>query len=312
MYNAVDIRFLPLRWEKGFSSKEKDILNKFDIFFDSKKEKKCRKVREGVYKWRVIDASRNTDDIFEYLQTLKQSMHFTINAYTKYEDSDFESAEAFLIRFEKRYEYYDDDKYDSFQLICRDEHIPNSSCKVWEHIEPVYAKQTAALRKNFELIAGATNYEFSQASIISEKAYHYLTENHVSSGFFSPVFNKKGEQWAYLLNGQNAMLDSRSLQYNFYTELKTCPVCGRNVWQLNENMLDSFADAFGEQVVLGNPYYKDHWTLDKNAIEKLQLVNLTTDYFRTHQLTIINREMFHLIKRKVPSVCKNSIPIFER
>ena len=55
MYNDVDIKFLPRGWERGFSTKEKDYIDSFDIVFSENKQPGFKKNKEGVYKLRIID-----------------------------------------------------------------------------------------------------------------------------------------------------------------------------------------------------------------------------------------------------------------
>lgn len=313
MYNNVDIKFLPQGWEKGFNLKEKKILNCFDDIFLKNKKSGCKKIRDGVYRLKIINERQDFTAIFEYLKKIKKISDFSISTYTKYETEDFNRASAYLLRFEKKYEYYDgwnEEKFNSFQMVCKSDDINENACKTWDHTNTIYVKPQGGIKKSFEGFCGATNYEFSKDSIISDTLQKYLTENNVDEKFFKPVLQKNGMRWAYFLEGENSVIESCSLKNDYYIRASKCPKCGRNVCKPNDVMMDRFANDFGEQIVIGNPNVISRWTMDKHALSQLKPVNRSNDYFGTVRLTVINKELFQLIESQIPSVIKNTIPIF--
>lgn len=313
MYNNVDIKFLPQGWETGFSIREKQTISCFDDIFLNSKKSGCKKIQEGVYRLKIIDGTQEFTAIFEHLKKIKKISDFSISTCTKYESEDFNRASAYLLRFEKKYEYYDawnEDEINSFKLVCKPEDINEYACKTWDHTDTIYIKAQGTLKKCFKGLCGATNYDFSKDSIISDALQHYLTENNIDEKFFKPVLQKNGMRWAYFLDGKDSIIESGSLKNEYYTGNSKCPKCGRNVCKQNDMMIEEFANDFGEQIVIGNPNIISRWTIDKQAANRLKQVNRTNDYFSTARLTVVSKEVFQLIENQIPSVRKNSIPIF--
>lgn len=312
MYNNVEIKFLPKNWETGFSQKEKEALDTLNALVASKSQAGLKKNRDGYYSIKMNKADTCIDPLIECLIKLKKDTDFAIYVNTKYEPTDFSSASAYLLRFGKKYEYYDDwndDRFNSFKLVCDSSNCHDISCKTWEHTETIYAKP---LKKQFEGFTGATNYDFSEDSIISDELYKYLLEHNFSESFFKPVYQKKGQRWAYFLDGSDSLLPSNSLQCNLLVGPEMCPKCNRVVWHIDEQINEQFSNLFRNKIVLGNPHKFERWTIASNVSNSLKPINLTSDFFIANRLTIVNKEFFNLISAKVPEIIKSSIPIFDK
>lgn len=195
-------------------------------------------------------------------------------------------------------------------MVCKSDSINETACKTWDHTDTIYVKPQVGLKKCFDGFCGATNYEFSMDSVISDTLQKYLIENNVDEKFYRPVLQKNGIRWAFFLDGGNSVIESSSLKNDYYIRASKCSQCGRNVCKLNEAILDSFANDFGEQIVIGNPHVINRWIIDEYALSQLKSVNRSDDYFNTVRLTVINKELFRLIEGKIPGVRKNSVPIF--
>ena len=109
--------------------------------------RKRRKMYNGehAYQLKIVEKNTKTDKIFEFLKTLKEDTSFFMNVRTKYEDQDFRNADAYFLRFEKKYEYYDDwneELYNSFQIVCTDFTTSDENgCRTWDHIgSKIYTK----------------------------------------------------------------------------------------------------------------------------------------------------------------------------
>ncbi len=316
MYNVVNIKFSPRKWKNEFSRKEREQIEQFDRFFHENRNIGSRKKGEHAYQLKIVEENTKADKTLEFLKTLKEDTSFFVNVRTKYEDQDFRNADAYFLRFERKYEYYDDwneEPYNSFQIVCADFTTSDENgCRTWDHVgSKLYAKGNSILKKTFREAAGATNYELSENSIISDTLYAYLVEHNIEKDFFRPVFQKNGERWAYMLDGRSSVLTGKSVRRSFFNRFYVCPRCGRTVWALDESLIDEFADNFGEQVIIGHPYIFDRWTIDEENIN-LKPVNQTHDYFRSNRMTIVNKELFHLIEAKIPGIRKKSIPIFKQ
>ena len=241
-------------------------------------------------------------------------------ADTVYEAEDFEKAVAFILVFPKSFNYYDDwneEKYASFIMTCSSDpkDWTKKGCGTYEHTETIFAKPNASIKKVFDnKYAGATAIETSEASIVSEKLAEYLIGAGIGKEFFAPVNQRRGDVWAYFLDGRNNLIESGQLNCNLTEGPVDCPLCGKHIMKKKVfEREEALEERLPGTIILGNVYECDCWEIAGEAAEKLQPVNMTEDFFfSANQMTVINRELFELIKEKVPEIIKNSIPVFKK
>lgn len=71
-------------------------------------------------------------------------------------------------------------------------------------------------------------------------------------------------------------------------------------------------DEFDGTIITGIPNVLERWTINSDGIAALKDINLTQDFFGTHQLTIVNKKVFVLLKDRIPELLNRSVPIFRK
>lgn len=318
MYINLKVKFLPKQWERNFSAKEAEVIDSFVDKLAIKPAKDLLKKDKVSFDFRLDDEKRET--ILDFAEKNKSKVDICMYADTVYEPEDFEKASAFIPVFPKSFNYYDDwneEKYASFIITCAAERGDRDSkaCGTYEHTEKIFAKPNTTIKKAFDdKYAGATAIETSEASIVSEKLAEHLIEAGVDKEFFAPVNQRRGDVWAYFLDGRKNLIKSGNLLCNMTEGPVECPLCGKHI--MKKKMFEreeALEERLPGTIILGNVYECDCWEIAGEAAEKLQPVNMTEDFFfSANQMTVISRELFELIKEKVPEVVKKSIPVFKK
>ena len=315
MYINLTVKFLPKAWERNFNKKEADVIKDFMNEMSLKSSQDLLSKDCLSFKFRLTDEKR--EQILGFTEKNCNKIDICLYADTCYEEKDFDEAAAFILKFPKSFQYYDDwndEKYESFVMTCAKspEDINSQACGTWEHTEKIFAKPNMGIKKAFDnKYSGATSYEASDASIISQKLAEYLMEQGISEDFFTPVHQKRGDSWAYFLDGRKNLIPSGQLFCSWIDGSTICSVCGKHLMMRKENkQLDELNDRLVDVICLGNPFQGDRWEITTEAAANLQPVNLTEDFFISKQMTLINKELFSLIHMQVPEVVKKTVPVF--
>lgn len=315
MYINLTVKFLPKSWERNFNKKEADVIRDFMNETGLKSSQDYLSKDSISFKFRLTDEKR--EQILGFTEKNQNKIDICLYADTCYEEKDFDEAAAFILKFPKSFQYYDDwneDKYASFVMTCAATlgDTNSEACGTWEHTEKIFAKPNMGIKKAFgNKYAGATSHEDSGASIISHKLAAYLMEQGISEGFFTHVHQKRGDSWAYFLDGRKYLISSNQLFCSWTDGPTICSICGKHLMKRKENkQLNELNERLANVICLGNPFQGDRWEITEEAAANLQPVNLTEDFFVSTQKTIVSKELFHLIRGQVPEVMEKTVPVF--
>ncbi|MBR5229567.1 MAG: hypothetical protein IKW01_01820 [Firmicutes bacterium] len=124
MYINLKVKFLPKQWERNFSEREADAVNRFTDALGIRPAKDLLKKDNVSFNFRLDD--EKSDDgkreaILEFAEKNRGKVDICMYADTVYEPGDFEKAAAFILKFPKSFNYYDDwneEKYASLVMTC--------------------------------------------------------------------------------------------------------------------------------------------------------------------------------------------------
>ena len=318
MHINLKVKFLPKQWERNFSAKEADTITSFTEALAIRPAKDLLKKDNVSFRFKLDDEKREA--ILDFAEKNRNKVDICMYADTIYEQEDFERASAFIPVFPRSFNYYDDwneEKYASFVITCAASRGDRDSkaCGTYEHTETIFAKPNMGIKKAFDSkYAGATAIETSEASIVSEKLAEYIIEAGVNKEYFAPVNQRRGDVWAYFLDGRKSLIKSGQLLNNLTQGPVDCPLCGKHLMKRKEDeRIEALEDRLPNVIILGNPYECDLWEITEEALMDIKPVNMTEDFFfSSNQITVVSREFFELIKEKVPEIMKNSIPVFKK
>ncbi|MCO7122573.1 hypothetical protein NIA71_11530 [Ihubacter massiliensis] len=307
MYVQLDIEIRPKNAideeeMNKFSKRMRKVVDEFDINF---KEYRVRRKHYYSYKIKAID--EGYERFMEFNETYKRKLDIAIYPYTIYEKQDYEAASAFVLEFTNQCDYYDGYDFEKYDCLKTD----SAALGQWYPMPPIYIKLPTKTRKAFEHMDGAITPDFE--SYISPKLYKYLIDCGIDKEYFKEAY-KKGkdrEIVAYRLWGREHVLPAESLfEFNRDYDFAWCydPDTGYVKWVREDDTEREYEpwefNLYGqlEPVVP---------TITKEGIDALSYVSDSFEALGNMRSTIINPELFQLIKEKVPSVMKRTIPIFQ-
>ncbi|MDE8731915.1 hypothetical protein P0G10_02135 [Eubacteriales bacterium DFI.9.88] len=286
-----------------FSRSMRKVVDEFDLEFN-----KYRVRRRHYYSYKIKNTDEDYERFMEFHEEYKKKLDIVIYPYTVYEEEDYENASAFLLEFTNQCYYYDEgydfEKYDCLKT-------DSAALGQWYPIPPIYIKLPIKTQRAFEGLEGAITHDFE--SYISPKLHEYLISCGIGEEYFKEAYKKGREREivAYRLWGREHVLPAESLfPFNKDYEDAWCydPDTGYVKWVRDE-------DDDGEDMEHweGNPrgsLEPETPIITKEGLEALSYVSDSFEAMGNIRSTIINPELFQLIREKVPSVMKRSIPIF--
>lgn len=181
----IDDEFVPMGEYREFEKEDLDFMRSFKerYFLNIKKGKGS--ITEIVYEF-----SSKTDDfeeIFSVLLPYQSKIDLNMYIETEYEPLDYDNADAYFVAFSDGCDYYDDEKYNSLEILCTEE-----DCCVRGHKETMYIEPTRKQVKEFsKKFIGATTED--GVNVISLPLKAFLEEKGVSANLFKPVYQKRAQ-----------------------------------------------------------------------------------------------------------------------
>lgn len=210
-----------------------------------------------------------------------------------FSEDDFRNAPAAMVDFPLGFEEYDN-YHDREELVSTVEVC--EACSATElkkslilKIDPAFAK---AFKKSFLGLSSD-----SGAQIVSIPLYEVLMDNGVDDTCFCPVYNMKKNLVGYCLNGSGNFLPAGALSkegtaYNY----QKCSACGRiSIKEEHTEEKEDFAFRL--------------FRLREDAVEDLQAVNATYEYWPFERRLLVSRELLLLIGKKWPEVLQFAEPV---
>ena len=254
-----------------------------------------------------IFSDKNVDfeNILKELLPIKDKMDIWLYSDVCWEKEDFDNASAFLFNFNKKCPEYETEKYSYYKINCLD-------CWCRDINDKIYAKPTASIKKYFSNNLVGVSIEESDVHIISDALYEYLIESGINENCFKPVYDKKNQLWAKMLNDRNNLLPSLSLYYEYDDTVRICKSCGRKIISPSyKPKKESYWYEYGDgEGGFGVYPCSERWLIRKDALENMDDVNLTFDYFTDRQLMVISKRLFNLLHEHNPKIIHVSTPIF--
>lgn len=288
---------------KEFSPKARHFIQEFKSKYRAYLKKGTEMLDECEFIFREQDV--NFEDIFSLLLMYKGEVSCTMYMETIYEKKDFDQAAAYLIGFSKWAYYYDDEEgpFNSIYISCEE-------CACRDHRKNVYIRP-GGVKKNFSSKFAGADTPYS-LEIVSPMLRDYLLENKIEEEYFKEALQKRGDLLGYYLNGGDHLIPSMSLLSDETDWLTICPKCGRKVIKMSERWnQESLWGQFREKGGFGSYPVSTKWEMPPNIVKALGAVNFTEDYFNCMRYTVINKNLFSLIRAKIPNVTRYTTPIFE-
>lgn len=208
-----------------------------------------------------------------------------------YRQEDFERAPAaivdFSIGFEDYGNFHDKEELESSTEVCEVCGATELKNELILRIEPSLAKK---FKKSFMGFSSENG-----AQILSIPFYVFLLDRGIESRFFRPVYNIKKNLVGYYLHGTQNILPLAAVYIEGVSyDSRKCPCCGR-VSMRNE-------DAGGIDIKI--------YRLTDDAVNLLQAVNVTYEYWPFERRLLINRDLLFLLKEQWEDVLEYAEPVF--
>lgn len=306
MYKRLDIELRPLHAidEEDMDKFSPEIRKLVDAFHV--KYKKHWKRRRSFYSYKITNRDELYEEFLAFNEAHKKELKIIIYAHTFYEQEDLDAAVAYIISCRNWCYYYDGYGEESYDYL----KTASGKLGLWKPVPPIYIKLPSKTKKkfidNYE-VAITPNFEV----FISPKLYTYLIEKGISHEFFREAYAKgnKDVVIAYRLWGEEHVLPPESYLPFTKDEYWCEDVETGNVKWVpidDPDDIDECEFNFNGSLDFELEY------LTKEGLELLTYVNDSFECFLSMRQTIVNKELFDLIAEKVPSIKKQSVPIFYR
>lgn len=192
--------------------------------------------------------------------------------YPVFSNVEMDKAVAYEPYFINRYCFdYDEESDNEYE----------NSCKLCDSIE---------LKENLEISPKGINknsyntftLEYNRSVFLTtQPMYEYLVENGIDVKYFKECYTKRKNIIAYRLYSDN-VLDVNAFYDGSYSDLFICSNCGklhRNL-QIDETYINKY--------------------IDKNTLDDLEDVNITSEYFECNKKIIVSKKVYNLVKEKDP------------
>ena len=221
---------------------------------------------------------------------------YSIDCWIKpvFSEDDFRNAPAAMVDFPFGFEEYDNfhdrEELVSAVEVCEVCNATKLKKSLILKIDPTFAK---AFKKSFQGLSSD-----SGAQIVSIPLYEYLIGSGIDGTCFYPVYNIKKNIVGYCLNGSGNLLPAGALckegtSYNY----QKCGACGRI--SIKEEQIDEEEDSVFKR-----------FRLRKDAVEALQGVNATYEYWPFERRLLVSRELLLLMGKKWPDILQFAEPVF--
>ena len=261
----------------GFSDPSKD----YPYIIQRKLHRIKNKLKKYELKERIgIDPIYKIDETNPIFLESKQLMYdyqddiiLTIEClYPVFSNIEMDKAVAYEPYFINRYCFdYDEESDNEYENSC-------NLCDSIELKENLEIQPKGIKRNSYNTFTLEYN---KSVFFITQLMYEYLVENGINAKYFKECYTKRKNIVAYRLYSDN-VLDVNEFYDNSYSDLFICSNCGklhRNL-QIDETYINKY--------------------IDKDVLEDLEDVNITSEYFECNKKIIVSKKFYNLVKEKDP------------
>ncbi|MCR1823390.1 hypothetical protein [Terrisporobacter muris] len=190
--------------------------------------------------------------------------------YPVFSNVEMDKAVAYEPYFINRYCFdYDEESDNEYENICN----LCDSIELKENLEISPKRINKNSYNTFTL-------EYNRSVFLTtQPMYEYLVENGIDVKYFKECYTKRKNIIAYRLYSDN-VLDVNAFCDDSYSDLFICSNCGklhRNL-QIDETYINKY--------------------IDKNTLDDLEDVNITSEYFGCNKKIIVSKKVYNLVKEK--------------
>jgi len=244
--------------------------------------------------YHIPDDKVDTDELKRLVIGLQPFYSIECWIMPGFSEDDFRNAPAAMIDFPFGFEEYgnfhDREELVSSVEVCEVCGATELKKSLILKIDPAFAR---AFKKSFQGLSSDDG-----AQIVSIPLYEFLIGSGIDDTCFCPVYNMKKNLVGYCLNGNGNLLPAGALgkEATAYNSQK-CSACGRiSIKEEHTEEKNDFACRL--------------FRLREDAVEDLQAVNATYEYWPFERQLLVSRELLFLIRKKWPEILQFAKPVF--